>query len=250
MWGWTKGFERNRDTTSALCMFKWLLRIAASASEVLKQDADLRPHWREIAARLAPYPTFVTPEGPVFTDVPGINPIGVDYNFFAGVTPALLADEINLDSPAAEREMMLRTARLVKGWVNASVGVVLGAEKGTESEQLLNSRSGVIHLFPAIPPKTTVAFRGLQARGGFEVSAECLEGKVTYVRLRARRDTVCRLINPWPGKEVSVREETTSQAIPHRTEHAPGDCLRFEARSGGVYILSAADSANSPKAGR
>jgi hypothetical protein len=245
MWGWTKDFERNRDTTSALCMFKWLLRTAASAAEALKQDQDLSSRWRDIAAHLAPYPTFPTPEGPVFTDVSGVNPIGVAYNFFAGVTPALLADEINLDSPPAEREMMLRTARLVEGWVNSQVGVVLGAEKGTESEQVLNSRSGRIHLFPAIPPKTTVAFRDLQARGGFEVSAECVEGKITYVRLHARRNAECRLMNPWPGQEVRVADELTNQPIPHQTKESRGDCIVFEARSGAVYVVSRFDSAKS-----
>ena len=86
-WGWTKKFERNRDSASALCMFKWLLGAAADASEVLGRDADLRGKWREVAAKMAPYPTYETPEGIVFTDVRGVNPIGVEYNFFAGFTP-------------------------------------------------------------------------------------------------------------------------------------------------------------------
>lgn len=30
-WGWTKNFERNRDSTSALCMFRWLLNTTADA---------------------------------------------------------------------------------------------------------------------------------------------------------------------------------------------------------------------------
>ncbi|MFH1744313.1 MAG: hypothetical protein ABIH23_35370, partial [bacterium] len=93
-WGWTKNFERNRDSASALCMFKWLLNTTADASELLGRDADLRAKWREVAKKLAPYPTFETPEGPVFTDVRGVDPIGVEYNWFAGITPTLLADEI------------------------------------------------------------------------------------------------------------------------------------------------------------
>jgi hypothetical protein len=169
---------------------------------------------------------------------------GEDHNFFAGVTPALLADEINLDSPAAEREMMLRTARLVKGWVNSQVAVVLGAEKGTGVEQLINSRSGRIHLFPAIPPKGTVGFRDLQARGGFEVSAACVEGRVTYVRLHARRTGECRLMNPWPGQAVRVVDERTTQRIRHQADHSHGDCIVFEARAGGEYLVSQAVSKN------
>ena len=191
-WGWTKAFERNRDSTSALCMFKWLLRTTADASELLRRDADLRDHWREVANKLAPYPTYETPEGLVFTDVRGVNPIGVDYNWFAGFTPTLLADEINLDSPPEQKEIMLRTARLVKGWAAPAVGPLLASDKGTAVEQLINSRSGRIYLFPAIPPETTIAFRDMQARGGFEVSAECVKGQVTFVQLHAREETLDR----------------------------------------------------------
>ena len=65
-WAWTKNFERNRDTTSALCLFKWLLNTTADASELLGRDADLRDRWRDVASKMAPYPTYDTPEGPVF----------------------------------------------------------------------------------------------------------------------------------------------------------------------------------------
>lgn len=37
-------------------------------SELLQRDADLRDGWRDVARKLAPYPTFDTAEGPVLTD--------------------------------------------------------------------------------------------------------------------------------------------------------------------------------------
>ncbi|MBX7259788.1 MAG: hypothetical protein K1Y02_25765, partial [Candidatus Hydrogenedentes bacterium] len=105
-WGWTPKLERNKDSTSALCMFRWLLNRTAEASELLGRDADLRKQWVDVANRLAPYPTYDTPEGKVWTDVPGVDPTTNDYNWFAGVTPTLLADEINLDSDPKQIEMM------------------------------------------------------------------------------------------------------------------------------------------------
>jgi hypothetical protein len=236
-WGWTKNFEKNRDTTSSLCMFLWLLNTASDASEILNCDADLRPRWREVAAKMAPYPTWQSPEGPIFTDVWGVNPIIIKgYNFFAGVAPALLADEINLDSPKDQQDMMLRTARLVKGWMNGSVPIVLAAEKGFGLEQLINSRSGRIHLFPAVPDDAAVAFRDLQARGGFEVSAESIKGQITYVRLHARRNVECRLMNPWPGRAVSIFE-AENQPVTYKMDSSNGECICFAARGGADYNI-------------
>jgi hypothetical protein len=238
-WGWTKNFEKNRDTTSSLCMFRWLLNTAADASEILGCDADLRPRWREIAAKMAPYPTWQTPEGPIFTDVAGVDPTVIkSYNFFAGVAPTLLADEINLDSPPEQREMMLRTARLVKGWQNHSVPIVLAAAKGITPEQLINSRSGRIHLFPAVPPDVAVAFHDMQARGGFEVSAECRQGKVTFVEIHARRNVSCRIMNPWPGQAVAVNEEDTRSVVPYQQDVSNGECLVFPTEAGKTYRLA------------
>lgn len=237
-WGWTPGLERNKDSTSALCMFRWLLNRAAEASELLGRDADLRGQWLDVANRLAPYPIYDTPEGPVFTDVPGVNPIGKDYNWFAGVTPTLLADEVNLDSDPRQIEMMLRTSRLVKGWANSRVPPLLGAEAGTDTEQLLNSRSGRIHLFPAVPEAACVAFRDLQARGGFEVSAERVNGEVTFVQIHSRRNVECRLVNPWPAREIVVRKLSDGHTVLHDTDKEHGMYIRFAAQQGAVYAVS------------
>lgn len=75
-----------------------------------------------------------------------------------------------------------------------------------EPERLCNSRSGTIHFFPCVPRDFDVAFRDFQARGGFLVSAELRGGAVTFVRIKARRDGKCRVMNPWPGRELKVSE--------------------------------------------
>jgi len=247
-WGWTYQFEKNRDSTSALSMFRWTFKRAAEASEILGVDADLRDNWLKIADKMAPYPTYESDEGTMFTDVVGVNPIGVSYNWFAGVYPTVLADEINLDSNPEEIEIILRSARLSRGWNNNLVFHLLGREPDpdlkwhdggkpkpvknqedlmkvvySEPERLLNSRSGRIHLFPCVPEKCTVGFKRLQARGGFAVTAERIEGKTTYILIESRRNVLCQLVNPWPGSKATLyrngkkAEQLTGQLFKFRT---------------------------------
>ena len=111
---------------------------------------------------------------------------------------------------------MLHTDRLVTNWDAMQlpgVSVLLAQEKGFQPEQLLNSRSGRIHLFPAVPDNAKVAFRDMQARGGFEVSAECVAGRVTCVQLHARRNVACRLMNPWPGHNIVLLDRDTQRQM-------------------------------------
>ena len=66
-WGIYPQFAHNKDIISSLCMFRWALTRAAEASELLGVDANSRAKWREVAAHLAPYPTWQKPDGPIFS---------------------------------------------------------------------------------------------------------------------------------------------------------------------------------------
>lgn len=49
-WGFYPQLARNKDVISSLCLFRWALTRAAEAAELLGVDADLRQHWRDVAA--------------------------------------------------------------------------------------------------------------------------------------------------------------------------------------------------------
>jgi len=105
-----------------------------------------------------------------------------------------------------------------------------------DPERLLNSRSGRIHFFPCVPAWSTVAFGGFQARGGFLVSAEMVKGKVTFVRITARRDGLCRFKNPWSDATPAVVNRATGQPVP--CEMAPDDFASFRAAKEITYELT------------
>ena len=221
---------------------------AAEAAEILGVDASLRGHWREVAAQLAPYPAWETAEGPEFAGIGGEEPKHLPDDHFgeAAFYPTLLADEVNLDSPQSQKDMMLRTIRALRPAGTSSATLLLlgvpddqaGSRRqraGENAETLLNSRSGRIHLFPLASQTAEVAFRNFQARGGFLVSA-CKNSKGVYhVEILARRDISCRLMNPWPGQPVVVRAVGQTESVPVQIDRSNGECLVFAAVANQKY---------------
>lgn len=114
-----------------------------------------------------------------------------------------------------------------------------------EPERLCNSRSGAIHFFPCAPGDFDVAFKDFQARGGFLVTAERRGGVVTHAQIQARRDGPCRLMNPWPGRELHVREWPANRPVPVTRE---GARHVFPAVAGRVYVLSTESAGADPAA--
>ena len=67
-------------------------------------------------------------------------------------------------------------------------------------EMLIQSYSGTIRLFPAIPKDwKDAAFNTLRAEGAFIVSAERSAGKVVRVEITAEKGGICNLENPFDG---------------------------------------------------
>jgi len=48
------------------------------------------------------------------------------------------------------------------------------------------------------------SFENLRAYGAFLVSSNLKNGKIEYVRLLSEQGRLCKMENPWKGKEVQV----------------------------------------------
>ena len=68
---------------------------------------------------------------------------------------------------------------------------------------LLQSHSGVINIFPAIPSEwKDVRFNNLRAMGAFLVSSEMKDGKVIHLSVKAEKGGKMRIYIPTTGKVV------------------------------------------------
>ena len=82
------------------------------------------------------------------------------------------------------------------------------------TEMLLQSHAGEIELLPALPDAwPTGSFRGLRARGGFEVALEWTAGRVTRAEVRSPLGGPVRIRTPHP-----VRVEGADADRPEENE--------------------------------
>jgi hypothetical protein len=115
------------------------------------------------------------------------------------------------------------------------------AVAGVIGEHLLQSHPDatckpLLRLFPAIPANLDARFAKLVGEGGFEVTAERRQGRVTEVTLTSRRGAPCRLLNPW-GKS-----KATLTAKGERIGTVAGDVLEFSTEAGESYVLVCTDN--------
>ncbi|MEI3154530.1 MAG: glycoside hydrolase family 95-like protein [Odoribacter sp.] len=69
-------------------------------------------------------------------------------------------------------------------------------------EMLLQSHTGIIRVFPAIPEAwRDASFRNMRAMGAFLVDADYENGKVKKVVVRSERGGLLKIVNPFTGKE-------------------------------------------------
>ncbi len=91
-------------------------------------------------------------------------------------------------------------------WITAAGGGIetLAAVPMTVNEMLLQSYEHIIRVFPVWNKTHNASFDHLRAYGAFLVSSSLKDGKVEYVRLLSEQGRVCRMENPWKGKEVQI----------------------------------------------
>jgi hypothetical protein len=240
------------DANFDLPLVRRLFLALIAMSDRLGIDADLRPRWRDVVSRLARYPT-IEHEGrqhfreaancPKFTRSislynviwPGAGDVGLwgDKNLLDAARNTLrslaLWDQGNSFSwifPAAVRvglpDVYERLARRLEAHdglrpnltvAQAYGGIETFGTTAAVNEMLVQSYTGVIHLFPAWPRNRDAAFSTLRTYGGHLVSAALRSGTVQDVTLITSPSslpstpttpaTPARLASPWPEGAVA-----------------------------------------------
>lgn len=73
-------------------------------------------------------------------------------------------------------------------------------------EMLLQSHTGEVRIFPAVPAAwRDVSFTTLRAQGAFLVSAARENGRTTRVEITSERGGECRLVSPFTGKLLTLQ---------------------------------------------
>jgi hypothetical protein len=111
------------------------------------------------------------------------------------------------------------------------------AAAGVIAEHLLQSHPDaackpLLRLFPALPANMDSRFAGLVGEGGFEVTAERRQGRVTEVKLTSRRGVPCRLLNPWGESEATL------SAKGEKIRTIAGEVLEFPTQASATYVLA------------
>jgi alpha-L-fucosidase 2 len=111
--------------------------------------------------------------------------------------------------------------------VDGSLGVSAGI-----TEMLMQSHEGVIDVLPALPKEwSTGRFRGVCARGAFELDMKWNAGKVASVEVLSKQGQTCRIK---AGIKATVRSDGESV----KTRQLPDGSVEFPTQRGGRYLLS------------
>ena len=108
-----------------------------------------------------------------------------------------------------------------------------GATAGM-TEMLVQSQSGYIELFPALPDTWSDGqYKGIKARGNFELSATWANKTLNTLEVTSNSGNVCKI--KYPGiKNYTVTQKGGGAVSPA----VVGDILEFSTTSGATYIIS------------
>ena len=107
-----------------------------------------------------------------------------------------------------------------------------GGVEGTEpipatiNEMMLQSFSGVLHVFPDWPRDQRALFGSLRAYGAFLVSGSISKGEIGPVTIVSEKGRDCALANPWQARKVTLSRNG------HKAETLGGAELTFHTAPG------------------
>lgn len=100
-------------------------------------------------------------------------------------------------------------------------------------EMLLQSHTGLIKIFPAIPKEwKNVSFRSLRAEGAFLVSAERKTGNMVRVEVESERGGLLNLDNPFTGAAVVVNGTKIADSLLQQP------VIKIEMKPGQTIVLT------------
>jgi hypothetical protein len=100
------------------------------------------------------------------------------------------------------------------------------------NEMMLQTHNDLIRVFPVFPADQKASFHRLRTFGAFLVSSAIKNGQIQYVLVESEKGRDCRILNPWPGKQVAVsRSEGDARRM-------TGEEFVLETRPGEQWILA------------
>ena len=81
------------------------------------------------------------------------------------------------------------------------------------NEMLLQAHQGVLRVFPVWPRDRAASFGRLRTPGAFLVSSELRNGEVVRVVVESELGRKCRMVNPWPGRRVTLRRPGQADTV-------------------------------------
>ncbi len=98
------------------------------------------------------------------------------------------------------------------------------------ANMFLQSYQANLHVFPNWPKDQDATFGGLPACGGFLISGQQKQGRITYVQVTSQVGETCHLVNPWPNAQVKISSSTTTTAS--------GSVLTLATKPGDTLVLT------------
>lgn len=113
------------------------------------------------------------------------------------------------------------------------------------AEMLLQSHEGYIHVLPALPDVWKNGFyKGLTARGNFEISANWKEGHLTQAKVLSKQNNICVL--KYPNIALSTLKDTTGKVVKYKS--IGKDKISFKTKADQTYVINKIPTCKTVKA--